>query len=325
MGVPEQALAALVDRRPDRATITADVLAGLSARPRMLPSKYFYDARGSALFEAITRQPEYYLTRTELELLQRVLPRVAAHVGAQARVVEYGSGSGRKTRLLLRALGDVVAYTPVEISRTVLLDSVRALAADFPAIEMLPVCADFTAAPALPPPHRPARRTLLFFPGSTLGNFTDEAATAILRGMRQSMGDNGLALVGIDLDKDPAIIEAAYNDAAGVTAAFTLNLLARLNREIGSDFDLSGFAHHARYVAARRRIETFLVSRHAQVVQVAGQAFAFGRDETMRVEYSHKYDDTGFARLAAAAGLRVAEAWEAPERMFGLRLLQPAR
>ncbi len=320
--VPPQA--ALVDRRPDRATITADVLAGLAARPRALPSKYFYDARGSALFECITRQPEYYLTRTELELLPQVLPEIAAQVGPQARVVEYGSGSGRKTRLLLQALQDVVAYTPVEISRTALLDSVRALAVDFPAIEMLPVCADFTALPPLPPPQRSSRRTLLFFPGSTLGNFTEAAAVSILSGMRQAMGPQGFALIGIDLDKDPDVIEAAYNDAAGVTAAFTLNLLARLNREIDSDFDLSGFVHRARYASARRRIETSLVSLRTQVVHVAGQAFGFERDEAMHVEYSHKYDDAQFAAMAAAAGLRVCGAWDAAGRMFGLRLLQPA-
>ncbi|MGB3872347.1 MAG: L-histidine N(alpha)-methyltransferase [Stenotrophomonas sp.] len=324
MAVPEAFPAALVDRRPDRATITADVLAGLSARPRTLPSKYFYDARGSALFERITHQPEYYLTGAELELLQQVLPQVAVQVGPQARVVEYGSGSGRKTRLLLRALADVVAYTPLEISRTALLDSVRALAVDFPDIEMLPVCADFTAAPTLPPAQRPARRTLLFFPGSTLGNFVEEQAVAILRGMCAAMGPHGLALVGIDLDKDPAVIEAAYNDAAGVTAAFTLNLLARLNREIGSDFDLAGFAHRARYVVERQRIETFLVSHREQVVHVAGHAFAFAAGEAMRVEYSHKYDDARFAGMAAAAGLRVRRAWDAPGRMFGLRLLQLA-
>ncbi len=323
MGSADPLLEGLVDHRPDRATITADVLAGLSARPRALPSKYFYDARGSALFERITRQPEYYLTRAELELLPRALPEIAAHAGPQVRVVEYGSGSGRKTRLLLQGLDDVVAYTPVEISRTALLDSIRALAVDFPAVEMLPVCADFTALPALPPPRRAARRTLLFFPGSTLGNFTEAAAVAILRGMRQAMGEEGLALIGIDLDKDPTLIEAAYNDAAGVTADFTLNLLARLNREIGSDFDLSSFAHRARYVVPWRRIETSLVSRRAQVVHVAGHAFAFEHGEAMHVEYSHKYDDAQFAAMAAAAGLRVAAAWDAPARMFGLRLLRP--
>ncbi len=324
MDAPDPLLERLVDHRPGRAAITADVLAGLSARPRALPSKYFYDARGSALFEEITRQPEYYLTRTELALLRQVLPEIAARVGPQARVVEYGSGSGRKTRLLLQALGDVVAYTPVEISRTALVDSVRALAMQFPAIEMLPVCADFTTLPPLPPSRRTARRTLLFFPGSTLGNFAEAAAVSILRGMRLAMGPEGLALIGIDLDKDPAIIEAAYNDAAGVTAAFTLNLLARLDREIGSDFDLSGFVHRARYVVPSRRIETSLVSRHAQVVHVAGQAFGFERDEAMHVEYSHKYGDAQFAAMAAAAGLRVGAAWDAPARMFGLRLLQPA-
>ncbi|MCL7714875.1 L-histidine N(alpha)-methyltransferase [Stenotrophomonas mori] len=320
MAAPEPTL---VDRRPGPAEITADVLAGLSMRPRSLPSKYFYDARGSTLFEAITRQPEYYLTGAEHALLRATLPRIAARVGPQARVVEYGSGSGRKTGLLLRALDDAVAYTPVEISRTALLDSVRALAGDFPTVEMLPVCADFTVLPPLPAPRRAAGRTLFFFPGSTLGNFTGRAAVALLEGMRAAMAPQGMALIGIDLDKDPATIEAAYNDAAGVTAAFTLNLLARLNREIGSDFDLSGFAHRARYARAAQRIETCLVSQRAQRVHVGGQAFDFVRGQAIRVEYSHKYDDAGFAAMASAAGLRVSGAWDAPRRMFGLRLLQP--
>lgn len=322
MSSVEAALAALADRRPDRATITAQVLAGLARRPRTLPSKYFYDARGSALFEQITRQPEYYLTRTELALLQQELPAIAQQVGARARVVEYGSGSGRKTRLLLAALPEVVAYTPVEIARAALEASIHALAGDFPAIEMLPVCADFTEAITLPAPRFPARRTLLFFPGSTLGNFTGPEAVRLLRGMRHTMGATGLALVGIDLVKAPALIEAAYNDAAGITAAFTLNLLERLNREIGSDFNLERFHHRAVYDPAHQRIQTDLVSQCAQRVQVAGHGFDFAEGEAIQVEYSHKYTDAGFAALAAAAGLRVAAQWTAQPCRYGLRLLQ---
>lgn len=322
MSTVEAALAALTDLTPDRATITAQVLAGLAQHPRTLPSKYFYDARGSALFEQITRQPEYYLTRTELALLQQSMPAIALQVGAQARVVEYGSGSGRKTRLLLQALPDVVAYTPIEISRAALVASIHALARDFPALEMLPVCADFTGAVALPQPQQPARRTLLFFPGSTLGNFTDAEAVRLLRGMHRTMGATGLALVGIDLVKDPALIEAAYNDAAGITAAFTLNLLERLNREIGSNFDLQCFEHRARYDRVQQRVETSLVSLVAQQVQVAGERFDFARGEPMQVEYSHKYTDAGFAALAAAAGLRVVGQWTAQPHAYGLRLLQ---
>lgn len=315
---------ALTDLRPQPDDITADALAGLSQTPKTLPSKYFYDAEGSRLFEAITREPEYYLTRTELALLEARLPSIAQAIGPGAHVVEYGSGSGRKTELLLERLRAPVAYTPVEISRTAVLEATARLSQQFPDLEMLPVCADFTQPLSLPESTRPAQRTVMFFPGSTLGNFTDAGALALLRGMRQTMGAGGCALVGIDLDKDPALIEAAYNDAAGVTAAFTLNLLARLNREIGSDFDLDAFRHRAVYVRERLRIETFLVSQRQQTVHVAGQAFDFAEGEPMQVEYSHKYTDASFAALAAKAGLKVTHGWNDAHDWFGLRLLQPA-
>lgn len=324
MSTVTDALDALTDLQPDRARITADILDGLSARPRQLPSKYFYDARGSALFEQITRQPEYYPTRTELQLLQDCAAAIAEVVGPRLHVVELGSGSGRKTELLLHALTDPVAYTPIEISRAALLASIARLAEALPRIEMLPVCADFTRPVQLPEPQRQPARRLLFFPGSTLGNFAHADAVALLQAMRQTMGSEGLALIGIDLHKDPALIEAAYNDAAGVTAEFTLNLLARLNREIGSDFDLDAFQHRARYSVERLRIETELVSTRAQTVQVAGHSVDFAQGEAMTVEYSHKYTDASFASLAAEAGLRVSAQWNATDPAFGLRLLQPA-
>jgi len=313
----------LTDLRPTPDDILGDALAGLSATPRRLPSKYFYDARGSQLFEQITRLPEYYLTRTERGLLETRLPEIAAAISPSAHVVEYGSGSGRKTRLLLQALANPVAYTAIEISRTALLDSTARLAAEFPDVQMLPVCADFTRAVTIPPAAQPASRTVVFFPGSTLGNFVDDDAVALLASMRDTMGPRGCALVGIDLDKDEAIIEAAYNDADGVTAEFTLNLLARLNREIGSDFDLDGFAHRARYVRERGRIETDLVSLRAQRVHVGTQAFDFAPDESIRVEYSCKYTDARFAALAERAGLRVSAAWNDAHDWFGVRLLEP--
>lgn len=322
MSAVSEALAALTDLTPSRAQVAADVVAGLSQQPKPLPSKFFYNERGSALFEQITRQPAYYLTRVELELQQQVLSEISQRIGAQAHVVEYGSGSGRKTRLLLQALDDVVAYTPIEISRQALVASIRALAADFPEVEMLPVCADFTHAVALPHAHRPARRTLLFFPGSTLGNFTGEEAVRILRGMRQTMGPQGLALIGIDMDKSPALLEAAYNDAASVTAAFTLNLLERLNREIGTNFDPTLFQHCALYHSGRRRIETTLVSGMAQQVQLDGHTFQFSAGEAMQVEYSHKYRDENFVELAADAGLQVCAQWTSDDPAFGLRLLR---
>jgi dimethylhistidine N-methyltransferase len=314
----------LTDLRPSAADITGDVLAGLALTPKRLPSKYFYDARGSALFEAITHQPEYYLTRVETALLDARMAAIAATVGAQAHVVEYGSGSGRKTERLLEGLQDPVAYTPIEISRSTLLATTSRLARQFPSVQMLPVCADFTQPVDLPRPARQPCHVLVFFPGSTLGNFEHADAVALLSAMRQTMGANGRALIGIDLDKDTATLEAAYNDAAGVTATFTLNLLARLNREIGSDFDLDGFAHRAVYDRAQHRIETVLVSARDQVVHVAGRRFAFARDEAMRVEYSHKYTDAGFDALAQAAGLHVTARWNDDGDRFGLRLLQPA-
>ncbi|MCD9027781.1 L-histidine N(alpha)-methyltransferase [Luteimonas sp. BDR2-5] len=319
-----RAEAALTDLQPRPDDILADAIAGLSRSPKQLPSKYFYDDRGSQLFEAITRQPEYYLTRTELALLEARMPAIARAVGSGAHVVEFGSGSGRKTELLLEGLDAPVAYTPIEISRSMLLHSVARLAPLFPAIEMLPVCADFTRPVPLPVAARSARRTLVFFPGSTLGNFAHGDAVRLLASMRRTMGADGRALVGIDLDKDPARIEAAYNDRAGVTAAFTLNLLARLNREIGSDFDLGGFHHRAVYVPARMRIETTLVSDRAQTVHVGGHAFDFAAGEAMLVEYSCKYSDAAFAALAGEAGLAVDERWNDADDLFGLRLLRPA-
>ncbi|QCO68663.2 L-histidine N(alpha)-methyltransferase [Luteimonas yindakuii] len=314
---------ALVDLQPTPERILAEVVEGLSHSPRWLPSKYFYDAEGSRLFEAITRQPEYTLTRTELTLLEAVLPQIASAVGPGLQVVEYGSGSGRKTGLLLAGLDDVVAYAPVEISRSALEASVARLRAQFPAVEMLPVLADFTRAVELPAPRRPARDVLVFFPGSTLGNFTHAQAVGLLAIMRALLGPQGHALVGFDLDKDPRVLEAAYNDAAGVTAAFTLNLLRRLNREIGSDFDLDGFAHRAVYAGERMRIETSLVSLRAQTVRVGGHRFAFTAGEAIAVEISQKYTRGSVAGLAAEAGLRLAGWWTDADHGFALGLLAP--
>ncbi|MBB1472463.1 L-histidine N(alpha)-methyltransferase [Luteimonas sp. MC1782] len=312
----------ITDLHPTPDDITGDVLRGLSATPKRLPSKYFYDRRGSELFEAITRQPEYYPTRIELALLEARGAQIAAAVGPRAHVVEYGSGSGRKTRLLLDALDDPVAYTPIEISRSALTASADRLDREFGDVEVLPVLADFTCPVPLPAPSRAADHALVFFPGSTLGNFDRAESVRLLAAMRDTMGERGGALVGIDLEKDPAVIEAAYNDAAGVTAAFTLNLLARLNRDIGSDFAPDGFAHRARYLRDEGRIMTTLESLRAQAVTVDGQRFAFAAGEQMHVEQSQKYSDARFDALVREAGLRVVERWNDPLDWFGLRLLR---
>jgi len=236
-------------------------------------------------------------------------------------VVEYGSGSGRKTRMLLRHLREPVSYVPVEISPEPLQHSVQRLAQEFPQLPLQPLCADFSKPLRLPIPPRAPRRTVLYFPGSTIGNFEAHDAVALLRKMRGEMGDAGGLLVGVDLKKDPALIEAAYNDAAGVTAEFTLNMLLRLNREIGSDFDLAAFAHRARYNPMAGRIETQLVSRREQQVAIGRDKVRFGADEAIQVEYSCKYSLEDFAALADKAGLAVQRVWTDSRRMFSVQYL----
>lgn len=314
----------LLDLNPVADDMQGDVVAGLSKSPRALPSKYFYDARGSRLFERICEQPEYYLTRTELAIMREHAGAMARVLGPDLRVVEFGSGAGLKTRLLLDALLRPVEYVPVEISRSALRASVDQLAVEFPDITMRPVCADFTGKVALPEGRPQPRRTVVYFPGSTLGNFDQAVALDLLRRMRALVGDGGAVLLGLDRKKDPALIEAAYNDAAGVTAAFTLNMLVRFNRELGADFDLDGFGHRARYVPGRGRIETHLVSRRPQVVTVAGRRFDFEADEAMLVEYSCKYDLTDIEAMAGQAGLQVEHDWTDPAQWFSVLLLTAA-
>jgi len=315
----------LDDRQPGEGLL-ADALAGLSKSPKRLPSKYFYDARGSELFERICEQPEYYPTRTELAIMRGQVGAIAAALGPNVRLVEYGSGSGLKTRLLLKSLEAPVAYVPVEISRSALAESVAGLEREFPGIEMLPVCTDFTQPIRLPRAARAPRQTVVYFPGSTLGNFGPDDALRLLRQMRNEAGQGGGALaggvlVGIDLVKDTAAVEAAYNDAAGVTAEFTLNLLVRMNHELGADFDLAAFRHRARWHPLAERIETHIVSRREQEVHIDGRTFHFDASEAMLVEYSCKYTLEGFARFAARAGLRVAGVWTDPARQFSVQWL----
>jgi dimethylhistidine N-methyltransferase len=309
------------ERRPPASELLEVARHGLALKPKRLPSWLFYDERGSALFEQICEQPEYYLTRCEIALMEEHAGDIADSLGSDVRLVEYGSGSGRKTRMLLRHLHQPVSYVPVEISPEPLLQSVQHLAREFPQLPLQPLCADFSRPLRLPIPPRAPRRTVLYFPGSTIGNFEAHDAVALLRKMRNEMGDAGGLLVGVDLKKDPAVIEAAYNDAAGVTAEFTLNMLARLNREIGSDFDLAAFAHRARYNPMAGRIETQLVSRREQQVAIGRHKVRFGVDEAIQVEYSCKYSLEDFAALADKAGLAVQRVWTDSQRMFSVQYL----
>lgn len=299
-----------------------DVFKGLAQTPKRIASKYFYDAHGSELFEEICEQPEYYLTRTELAILKDNVADIAHAIGPNALLVEYGSGAGIKTRLLLDAMDDPVGYVPVEISPSALNASIENLAEEFPDVDILPVSADFTRPVDLPSPEQAARRTVVFFPGSTLGNFEHREAIALLRTMCIEIGRDGTAIVGIDLKKDSATLEAAYNDAAGVTRDFTLNLLTRINRELDADFDLSLFQHRARYNALAGRIETHIVSLADQTVKVGEQAVSFAKDEAMLVEYSCKYSPEDFAAMAAKAGLRVVRSWTDSKRWFAVQMLE---
>lgn len=301
-----------------------DVRKGLSTRPKRIASKYFYDAAGSDLFERICAQPEYYLTRTELEILRDHVDEIATQIGTRALLVEYGSGAGIKTRLLLDALDRPIGYVPIEISESALEESVASLAEQFPDVQMLPVCADFTQPVTLPITRQRHERVVVFFPGSTLGNFEQREAIGLLRTMRDEIGANGFALVGVDLKKDRAILEAAYNDAAGVTRDFTLNLLVRMNRELGGNFALERFRHRAQYNALAGRIETHIVSICDQTVSVAGRRVAFAADEAMLVEYSCKYTQADIEAMAAKAGLRVVRTWTDPDQRFALELLARA-
>lgn len=312
----------LHERQPTGNRMREDVVRGLGHQPKRLPSKYFYDARGSELFEQICDQPEYYLTRVELAILRQHIGEIADAIGPDALLMEYGSGSGLKTRLLLEHLRSPVAYVPVEIARKALLASIAELADEFPDIEMLPVCADFTEPLVMPHAAQQARRTVAFFPGSTIGNFEPDEAVKLLRQMRAQIGPHGAALIGVDLKKDRAELEAAYNDAAGITAEFTLNLLARCNRELGADFDLAAFRHRARWNALAGRIETCVLSLRRQDVRIGNEIFRFDAGEPMLVEYSCKYSPEEFARLAARASLRVGRIWTDPQARFSLQWLE---
>ncbi|NJD10764.1 MAG: L-histidine N(alpha)-methyltransferase [Gemmatimonadetes bacterium] len=294
----------------------------------MLPPKYFYDERGAGLFERICELPEYYLTRVETGILAERAGEIAAAIGPNACVIEFGSGSGRKTRILLGQLDRPAAYVPIDISGAQLAQFARELRTEFPALPVLPVAADYTVAPILPAGMPAPRRTVAFFPGSSIGNLDAAAAEQFLRRVRDLCGESGALLVGADLHKDPATLELAYNDPQGVTAAFNLNLLARINRECGADFPLDAFAHRAVYDRRRQRIEMRLVcGRGCEVhVPLDGAAsphatFAFGAGDYLITEHSHKYTRESFAALAARSGWSVRACWTDAEAWFSVWLL----
>ncbi len=315
----------LHDLEPTVDEFRESVVAGLGQSPKTLPCKFFYDAEGSRLFDRICELPEYYPTRTECRLLEERAGDIASLVGPHAYLVEFGSGAGIKIRLLLSALQNPAAYIPVDISRAHLLHAATSLAADFPGLRIAPVCADYTLPFALPSvPGTRARRNVGFFPGSTIGNFTPQEAGDFLRRAARLLGRGSMMIVGVDTPKDAAILEAAYDDAAGVTAAFNLNLLRRINRELDGDFDVAAFAHEARWNLTQSRVEMHLVSKAATTVTIGSRNFAFAAGETIHTENSYKYSVPAFADLARAAGYRPMAAWTDEQGLFSIHAIEVA-
>ena len=303
------------------AAFARDLAAALAHRPHSISPKYFYDERGSQLFDRICELPEYYPTRTEVAILTAHAREIAACMGPRAEIVEFGAGSLRKVRLLLDALDRPARYLPIDISGEHLAGAAAVLQRDYPGLQVQPVVADYTQRMLLPASLPGAGQRVGFFPGSTIGNFTPDEAVQFLAVTAQVLR-GGALLLGVDLVKDPAILHAAYNDAQGVTAEFNLNLLARANRELGARFDLDQFFHSAFYNAPRQRIEMHLVSRRRQQVALGGRSFELEEGESLHTEHSHKFTVAGLRDLARRAGFRPGPVWTDDERLFSVHWLQ---
>lgn len=303
--------------------LVADAVAGLSSRPKQMSPKWFYDARGSSLFEDITRLPEYYPTRVETAILRQRATEIASLADPGTALVELGSGASVKTRLLLDQLPEGGTYAPLDISIDFLAETARLLQADYAHLNIVPVAADFMQPVDLPEPLETMPK-LLFFPGSTIGNFARADAAALLRRLRRWHGVTALVL-GADLVKPREALIRAYDDDAGVTSRFNKNLLARLNREAHADFELDAFDHEARWNETHQRIEMHLVSRKAQSVTIDGRTFAFADGESIHTENSHKFTPESLEDLAAASGWQFDRMWTDDDENFAVAVLRPAR
>jgi L-histidine Nalpha-methyltransferase len=308
-----------IDSIPSYDGFLSETIDGLSQPQKMLPSKFFYDEQGSRLFNEICELEEYYPTRAENQILRDNITEIAGLVGRGCRLVEFGSGTSAKTRHLLTHLSDMSEYIPIDISGQQLIESALQLASEFPDLEINPIKADYGKILKLP---NSKQRTIAFFPGSTIGNLQPAEAIAFLRDIASLCGNDGGLLIGVDRKKERRILEAAYNDRKGVTAKFNLNMLARVNRELGADFDLSAFHHRAPYNETDGRIEMHLVSNHPQTVHVDSQEFIFEEEEYITTEYSYKYTLEGFARMALKAGFEPLKNWEDPNHLFSVLFLQ---
>lgn len=320
MGVPVKSVAASAEHS-SRTDFASDVIAGLSRETKGIPPKYFYDVEGSHLFEEITRLPEYYPTRTETGILLAHARDLNGIVPQGTALVEFGSGACIKVQILLDNIPAIAAYLPVDISGDFLKAEAERMSRSYPRLAVRPVVADFTKHFALPDEFAPMPKTG-FFPGSTIGNFEPHDAVSFMRHAAQTVGHGGVLIMGVDLVKDPAILHAAYNDAAGITARFNLNLLRRINRELDGNFDLRAFEHHAHYNRERRRVEMHLASKKRQKVMVAGRVFSFRAGEPIHTENSYKYTLGSFAALARGCGWTPEIAWTDPAELFSIHVLR---
>ncbi|MCW8934767.1 MAG: L-histidine N(alpha)-methyltransferase [Gammaproteobacteria bacterium] len=307
------------DQHPQIADFREDIMQGLSAPQPYISPKYFYDETGSRLFEDICSTDEYYPTRTEVNIIRDNIDDVVENLGRECLLIEPGSGDSYKVRLLLDALRPI-AYLPIDISRRYLQDEARKLAEEFTWLNVHAVCADFTGKLKLPY-HVESTNKVAFFPGSTIGNFLPEQAVAVLEEIKNMVGENGGLLIGVDLQKSTQILNAAYNDKQGYTAQFNLNLLSRINRELGADFNLANFRHHAFFNEERSRIEMHLLSLQDQQVTIDGQVFNFKKDQSIHTEYSHKYTIEHFQSLAEKAGFSRVKTWVDNEGLFSVHYL----
>ena len=302
----------------------SDVLAGLSQTPKHIPSKWFYDERGSQLFDQLTQQPDYYPPHVERRIMAEHLDQIIAAIGPHALLIEYGSGSSTKTRTLLDRLPNLSAYVPIDISSEHLLASVQELKVAYPKLEILPVASDYTKPFAIPEPTTHPARRAVYYPGSTISNFHPDDAVDFLRSVRDVCRADGSLILGVDTIKDPETLNRAYNDRAGVTAAFNLNLLARINRELGGDIAIDQFRHTGIWNPSLGRIESHVISNVRQTVVISGQAFEFDADEPIVIEYSYKYRPLEFKQLAQRAGFAVETVWSDADLTFTIQHLRPA-
>jgi dimethylhistidine N-methyltransferase len=310
--------AGVADAASARSRFLREVIDGLSQAQRTLPCKFFYDERGAHLFRTICELPEYYITRTELQILRLYGTEMAKALGPNIELIGLGTGAGTKTRILLEELQQPAVYIPIDISSEQLQKSANRFREMLPGLEILPIAADYLEPIELPLPRKPSSRSVVYFPGSTIGNFEPDLAVKFLHRLADLCGEGGGLLIGVDLVKDRQIIEEAYNDGKGVTAQFNLNLLSRINDELGANFDLKNWRHRAIYNSKESRIEMYLISQADQQVRIVDRTFDFVAGEQILTEYSYKHTRDGFVALARVAGFRFEKLWTDDARLFGV-------